>query len=113
MTDRHIYDDIAKRTDGEFMIGVVGPVRTGKSTFIKKLIESAVLPNIEKEYERNQLRDELPQSAGGRTIMTAEPKFIPDEAATLVLPSGGRMKMKVIDCVGYLVPSRARGGGKR
>lgn len=105
MTDRHIYDDIAKRTDGEFMIGVVGPVRTGKSTFIKKLIESAVLPNIEKEYERNQLRDELPQSAGGRTIMTAEPKFIPDEAATLVLPSGGRMKMKVIDCVGYLVPS--------
>lgn len=105
MTDKHIYDDIAKRTNGEFMIGVVGPVRTGKSTFIKKLIENAVLPNMEGEYEKTQLRDELPQSAGGRTIMTAEPKFIPDEAATLTLPSGGTMRMKVIDCVGYLVPS--------
>lgn len=105
MTDKHIYDDIARRTNGEFMIGVVGPVRTGKSTFIKKLIENAVLPNLEGEYERTQLRDELPQSAGGRTIMTAEPKFIPDEAANLTLPSGGKMRMKVIDCVGYLVPS--------
>lgn len=105
MTDKHIYDDIAKRTNGEFMIGVVGPVRTGKSTFIKKLIENAILPNVEGEYEKIQLRDSLPQSAGGRTVMTAEPKFIPDEAAEVILPSGGKMKMKVIDCVGYLVPS--------
>ena len=105
MTGRSIYDDIADRTNGEFMIGVTGPVRTGKSTFIKRFIESAVLPRMEDEYERTQLRDELPQSAGGRTVMTAEPKFIPDEAASVALPSGGTLKMKMIDCVGYLVPS--------
>lgn len=105
MTGRSIYDDIADRTNGEFMIGVTGPVRTGKSTFIKRFIESAVLPRMEGEYERTQLRDELPQSAGGRTVMTAEPKFIPDEAASVALPSGGTLKMKMIDCVGYLVPS--------
>ena len=99
MTGRSIYDDIADRTNGEFMIGVTGPVRTGKSTFIKRFIESAVLPRMEDEYERTQLRDELPQSAGGRTVMTAEPKFIPDEAASVALPSGGTLKMKMIDCV--------------
>lgn len=105
MTGRSIYDDIANRTNGEFMIGVTGPVRTGKSTFIKRFIESAVLPSMEDEYERTQLRDELPQSAGGRTVMTAEPKFIPDERRRWQLPSGGTLKMKMIDCVGYLVPS--------
>ena len=105
MINKSIYDDIAKRTGGEFMIGVVGPVRTGKSTFIRRLVESAVIPNVAGEYERSIVRDSLPQSAGGRTVMTAEPKFIPDEAATLTLASGASMRMKVIDCVGYLVPS--------
>ena len=105
MVNRSIYDDIAKRTGGEFMIGVVGPVRTGKSTFIKRLIETAVIPNVAGEYEKSQIRDAMPQSAGGRTIMTAEPKFIPDEAAEVTLPSGSVMRMKVIDSVGYLVPS--------
>lgn len=105
MTDKHIYEDIAKRTGGNFMIGVVGPVRTGKSTFIKRFMECAVIPKLTDEYEKTVLRDGLPQSAGGRTVMTAEPKFIPDEAAKVTLPSGGEMKVRVVDCVGYLVPS--------
>lgn len=105
MTDRSIYDDIARRTGGEFVIGVVGPVRTGKSTFIKRFAETSVLPHVASETSAAQLRDALPQSAGGRTVMTAEPKFIPDEAATITLPSGGTLKMRLVDCVGYLVPS--------
>ena len=116
MTDRRIYEDIAARTGGEFVVGVVGPVRTGKSTFIKRFAESAMLPLVESEAKAAELRDALPQSAGGRTVMTAEPKFIPDEAAELTLPSGGTLRMRLVDCVGYLVPSALgtdEGGGER
>ena len=83
MIDTKIYRDIAARTDGAFMLGVVGPVRTGKSTFIKRFMETMVIPEIENTYTRERARDELPQSGSGRTIMTAEPKFIPEEAVRL------------------------------
>ncbi len=99
----HIYEDIAKRTDGDIYIGVVGPVRTGKSTFIKKFMDLLVLPNIEGEHRRERAQDELPQSAAGRTIMTTEPKFIPNEAVEVHLDGGAVMKVRMIDCVGYMV----------
>ena len=101
----NIYSDIAARTGGDIYIGVVGPVRTGKSTFIKKFMESMVLPNIENDLRRERANDELPQSSGGRTIMTTEPKFIPEDAVEISLPSNSRMKVRMIDCVGYIVPS--------
>ena len=85
MYKRQIYKDIAERTDGDIYVGVVGPVRTGKSTFIKKFMELLVLPNINNEYKRERAIDELPQSAGGKTIMTTEPKFIPNEAVEITL----------------------------
>ena len=78
METKSIYNDIARRTDGDIYIGVVGPVRTGKSTFIKKFMENVVIPNIESDYRRDRATDELPQSAAGKTIMTTEPKFIPE-----------------------------------
>ena len=99
-----IYADIAERTNGEIYIGVVGPVRCGKSTFIKKFMETTVIPNIEGEYDRQRTRDELPQSAGGKTVMTSEPKFVPDEAVEINLGDAVSMKVKMIDCVGYLIP---------
>ncbi len=99
----HIYEDIAKRTDGDIYIGVVGPVRTGKSTFIKKFMDLWVLPNIEGEHRQERARDELPQSAGGRTIMTTEPKFVPNEAVAVRMEDGAAMKVRLIDCVGYMV----------
>ena len=80
MKDNRLYQDIAKRTDGDFYVGVVGPVWTGKSTFIKRFMDLLVIPNIDNEYKKERAQDELPQSAGGRTIMTTEPKFIPNEA---------------------------------
>ena len=80
-----VYQDIAKRTDGDIYVGVVGPVRTGKSTFIKRFMDLLVIPNIENEYKRERALDELPQSASGRTIMTTEPKFIPNEAVEITL----------------------------
>ena len=80
MTKNHIYKDIAARTGGDIYIGVVGPVRTGKSTFIKKFMEKNVLPNIKDNFVKERANDEMPQSASGRTVMTTEPKFIPDEA---------------------------------
>jgi stage IV sporulation protein A len=83
MDSRTIYQDIAQRTDGDIYIGVVGPVRTGKSTFIKRFMENLVLPNIDNNYKRERATDELPQSATGRTIMTTEPKFIPNEAVEM------------------------------
>ena len=98
-----IYQDIAKRTEGDIYIGVVGPVRTGKSTFIKKFMELLVLPNIENEYKKERAIDELPQSASGRTIMTTEPKFIPNEAVEINLNGNLKMKTRLVDCVGYLV----------
>ena len=85
MTDNKLYRDIAARTNGAFMLGVVGPVRTGKSTFIKRFMETLVIPQIENTYMRERARDELPQSGSGRTIMTAEPKFVPEEAVTIRL----------------------------
>lgn len=99
-----IYKDIANRTGGDIYIGVVGPVRCGKSTFIKKFMEVAVLPGIENEYDRKRATDELPQSSGGKTVMTTEPKFIPDEAVSVSFGENTSLKVKMIDCVGYIVP---------
>lgn len=105
MANNSIYNNIAARTGGDIYIGVVGPVRTGKSTFIKKFMENMVLPNIEDSQRRERATDELPQSSAGRTIMTTEPKFIPEDAVEITLPSKSRMKVRMIDCVGYIVPS--------
>ena len=102
MEKNNIYQDIAQRTDGDIYIGVVGPVRTGKSTFIKKFMELLVLPNITNEYKKERAVDELPQSASGRTIMTTEPKFIPNEAVEINL-NNVILKTRLVDCVGYLV----------
>ena len=99
-----IYKDIAQRTNGDIYIGVVGPVRTGKSTFIKKFMETLVLPNISGDYDKKRALDEMPQSAAGRTVMTTEPKFIPDEAVKVTLDGVGTLSVKMIDCVGYMVP---------
>ena len=98
-----IYHNIATRTAGDIYIGVVGPVRTGKSTFIKRFMETQVIPNIENVYRKERARDELPQSGSGRTVMTAEPKFVPEEAAQILLPDGGSFSVRLIDCVGYMV----------
>ena len=95
-----IYNDIAVRTGGSIYIGVVGPVRTGKSTFIKHFMERLVIPNIESDYRRERASDELPQSSGGRTIMTTEPKFIPEEAVRVNLGTAS-FDLRMIDCVGY------------
>lgn len=99
-----IYQDIATRTAGDIYIGVVGPARTGKSTFIKRFMETMVLPNIPDAYRRERARDELPQSGSGRTVMTAEPKFVPEEAVEVDMEGGGAFSVRLIDCVGYLVP---------
>lgn len=101
---RSIYQDIAERTAGDIYIGVVGPARTGKSTFIKRFMESLVLPSIPDGQRRARARDELPQSGSGRTVMTAEPKFVPEAAVELALEGGGTCAVRLIDCVGYLVP---------
>ncbi|MBQ9898157.1 MAG: stage IV sporulation protein A [Ruminococcus sp.] len=102
---RDIYSDIAERTGGDIYIGVVGPVRTGKSTFIKRFMESLVIPNISSGSMRDRALDELPQSAAGKTIMTTEPKFIPEEAVGISLGEGAELSVRLIDCVGYIVPS--------
>lgn len=99
-----IYQDIAERTGGDIYIGVVGPVRTGKSTFIKRFMDLLVLPNIANAYTRERARDELPQSATGKTIMTTEPKFVPNEAVEISLGENAEARVRMIDCVGYLVP---------
>ena len=103
MEDRKIYEDIALRTEGDIYIGVVGPVRTGKSTFIKRFMETLVIPNIENVYRRERARDELPQSGSGRTIMTAEPKFVPEEAVAVEMEDSTTFQVRLIDCVGYMV----------
>ena len=102
--ENKIYEDIAHRTEGDIYIGVVGPVRTGKSTFIKRFMETMVIPGIDNVYRKERARDELPQSGSGRTIMTAEPKFVPEEAVELTLEDGGSFSVRLIDCVGYMVP---------
>ena len=99
-----IYQDMARRTKNSVYIGVVGPVRTGKSTFIKRFMETQVLPNIEDAYRRDRARDELPQSGSGRTVMTAEPKFVPEEAVEISLDEETTFSVRMIDCVGYMVP---------
>jgi stage IV sporulation protein A len=99
----NIYQQIAERTQGDIYIGVVGPVRTGKSTFIKRFMDLLVIPNIENAYQKERARDELPQSASGRTIMTTEPKFVPNEAVNIVIDENIEMKVRLVDCVGYLV----------
>lgn len=103
MEKHNIYQQIAERTQGDIYIGVVGPVRTGKSTFIKKFMDLLVIPNIENGYRRERAKDELPQSATGRTIMTTEPKFIPNEAAEIIIDENVQLKVRLVDCVGYLV----------
>ena len=103
METNAIYQDIAGRTGGDIYIGVVGPVRSGKSTFIKRFMETMLLPGIDNAAVRARARDELPQSAAGRTIMTTEPKFIPESAVSLALEGGGTFRARLIDCVGYMV----------
>lgn len=105
MTSSNIYKDIATRTGGDIYIGVVGPVRTGKSTFIKRFMDTVVIPNIDGDFARERAKDELPQSAAGRTIMTTEPKFIPENAIEIQLDEASSFKVRMIDCVGYIVPS--------
>lgn len=99
----HLYKDMEARTNGEIYIGVVGPVRTGKSTFIKRFMDLLVIPEMANEHEKERTRDELPQSAAGKTIMTTEPKFIPKEAVTIPLDTDVSAKIRLIDCVGYMV----------
>ncbi len=116
MAEHSIYQDIAERTGGDIYMGVVGPVRSGKSTFIKRFMEALVLPHMADGYTRERARDEMPQSAAGKTVMTTEPKFIPDEAVTVRLDESATMRVKMIDCVGYLVPGAlgtAEGGQPR
>ena len=103
MENLELYKDIAKRTDGDIYVGVVGPVRTGKSTFIKRFMDLLVIPNIENEYKRERAKDELPQSSSGRTIMTTEPKFVPNEAVEITIGNNIKLKTRLVDCVGYLV----------
>ncbi len=109
MAKRSIYEDIASRTGGDIYIGVVGPVRSGKSTFITRFMQELVLPRIKEESERERARDEMPQSAQGLTVMTTEPKFVPERAISLELEGGAGMRVKMIDCVGYMIPE-AMGG---
>ena len=108
MENVNIYKDIANRTDGDIYIGVVGPVRTGKSTFIKNFMDLLVLPNIENSYKKERARDELPQSAAGRTIMTTEPNFVPNEAIEIKIGDNLKLKTRLVDCVGYLVNNALR-----
>jgi len=103
MENFNIFRDIAERTGGDVYLGVVGPVRTGKSTFIKRFMELLVLPNIENPVDRERARDELPQSGAGRMIMTVEPKFIPQEAVEISVKNGLKMKVRMVDCVGYTI----------
>lgn len=107
MTDSKIYEDIALRTGGDIYVGVVGPVRTGKSSFIKRFMETLVIPNIDNVYAKERARDELPQSGSGKTIMTAEPKFVPEDAVSLRVADGVELSVRLIDCVGYMVDGAA------
>lgn len=105
MDSYNIYQEISERTQGDIYIGVVGPVRTGKSTFIKKFMDKLVIPNIENEHIRERAIDELPQSAKGRTIMTTEPKFVPNEAVQIEVETNAKLNVRLIDCVGYVIPN--------
>jgi len=104
MDNYNVLEDIAARTGGDIYIGVVGPVRTGKSTFIKSFMDNLVIPNISDSFSRERAKDELPQSAAGKTIMTTEPKFIPNEAVKIKTPDNSTVNVRLIDCVGYVIP---------
>ena len=99
----NLYADIAARTSGNIYIGVVGPVRTGKSTLIKRIMEQLVIPNINDPYRAERARDELPQSGSGKTIMTSEPKFVPEEAVEITPDGAAKLRVRMIDSVGYMV----------
>ena len=101
---RSIYQDIAERTGGDIYIGVVGPVRTGKSTLVKRIMETIVIPNIDNIYQKERARDELPQSGSGKTIMTSEPKFVPEEAVSITPDGTASVRIRMIDSVGYMIP---------
>ncbi len=103
MEKTEIIKSITERTGGELYLGVVGAVRTGKSTFIKKVIENLVVPNIQDEYEKKRVLDEIPQSAQGKTIMTMEPKFVPSNAASIQIEDFSA-NVRLVDCVGYVIP---------
>ncbi len=103
MEKTQIIKSITERTGGELYLGVVGAVRTGKSTFIKKVIENLVVPNVADEYERKRVLDEIPQSAQGKTIMTMEPKFVPSNAASIQIDDFSA-NVRLVDCVGYVIP---------
>ena len=107
MSDSNLYSELAVRTGGAVMLGVVGPVRTGKSSFIKRFMETLVIPRIENDYLRERARDELPQSASGKTIMTAEPKFVPENAVSIQLGDNTEISVRLVDCVGYMVDGAA------
>ena len=99
MEERNIYQDISQRTNGDIYVGVVGPVRTGKSTFIKKFMDTLVIPNIVENSQKERAIDELPQSAAGRTIMTTEPKFIPEDAVEVSVDDTAKFNARMIDCM--------------
>ena len=103
-----IIKNIAKRTGGDIYLGVVGAVRTGKSTFIRRFMENMVIPNIQDEFEKKRALDELPQAASGKTIMTTEPKFVPNEAVEITISDNLKLKTRLVDCVGYLVNNALR-----
>ena len=105
MTTDNLYKSICERTGGDIYIGVVGPVRSGKSTFIRRFMENIVIPNIKEEYMRERTIDELPQASAGKMIMTTEPKFIPEEAVAVTLDDVATVNVRMIDCVGYIIPS--------
>ena len=101
--EKTIYQEIAARTGGDIYVGVVGPVRTGKSTLIKRIMEALVIPNIDDPYRKERARDELPQSGSGKTIMTSEPKFVPEEAVEISPDGTAKLRVRMIDSVGYMV----------
>ena len=103
MENYDVYRDISERTGGDIYIGVVGPVRTGKSTFITKVMDQLVMPSIQDAHEKERVTDELPQSGSGRTIMTTQPKFVPNEAVSIQLDGKIELRIRMVDCVGYLV----------
>ena len=107
MENINIYENIGRRTGGDIYLGIVGPVRAGKSTFIKRFMDLMVIPNVKNTYEKQRILDEMPQSGTGRTITTTEPKFIPAEAVRLELESGVDLRVRLVDCVGYLIPGAA------
>ncbi|MEG0527843.1 MAG: stage IV sporulation protein A, partial [Longicatena sp.] len=104
MNTTEIMKNIAQRCGGDIYLGIVGPVRVGKSTFIKSFMEKAVIPYVQDEYEKARMIDELPQAGVGKTIMTTEPKFVPNNAATIEFDDGFKVNVRLVDCVGYVIP---------